>query len=206
MIDFFGLRCPDTRHSVWMNDPSVDWESTPQEARTAYLRDGEARHLRLKEGAPPPTRIVLRPLTAEERAIVQSRCRRLEHGESRHYAMLELLMAFAVGCDLPDLPDEVDIPGRGKVPKWEVEDGVRRLSRGLTDWINATQGEPFWLFYGRLVLEGSRARPEDFFQSSQASTAPKNLPTLGTATSGGPPARNASAPDGSASAAAPTSA
>lgn len=170
-----GFLLNDVRESAWYRDPAVNWDDTTSPSRAAYLRDGEAHHLVLKPGE-TPTRIVFRSLTADERAVIDSLTTSVEPGTNGVDAKvtslwsLRLLWCFAVGCDLPGLPEAIPLTGGGTMPRHERIHGLSRLSRALVNNLVRLYGEEIYQFYGVLVLRGSRATEDDFLPSSPGST------------------------------------
>lgn len=167
----FGLRPRETRESVWRGDPAVRRVLDPDR----YERTGEADCLDVDPAA-SPLRVRYRPLTADEHNVAVDLATEAEADGATVRIMPARLsaVAFAIGVDLPDLPDKVRVAdGKGgivEVRKTEIRAGVRMLSRQFLQALVDTSafGDEALAFYARLVLAGARAAPEDFSASSQA--------------------------------------
>lgn len=149
----------ESRESFWRGDPSVDWEAMDDDARDAYLKDGDRAHLKLKNGeTPTPTTIRFRALTADERATILGLSVRPGEGEGENSASWArmILLAFRVGCELVDVESAKPVK----------EHGLPMLPRRTCDVLASNYGDSFWQFYGSLVWAASNLT-EDEKKASQ---------------------------------------
>lgn len=186
-----GFRRNDLRESIWYMDPAVNVDRVPEPTIKAYFADLEAKHLTpfLRPGQ-SATRVTFRALTADERARIESACTRYEldpkakpgdaNGVKVHdLPDLRALLAFAVGCDLPDLPDPVPFKD-GPAPKYIREDGLTRLSPDVVNWLVDLFGPTIYRLYGGHVLRSSQAARDDFLASSRTSTGRNSAASTAT--------------------------
>ena len=145
--------------SYWRDDPAVDWEGTPEDARKRYEETGDGSVLTLRPGMTPTT-IRFRALTTEERIWVLSQhagatdadfdasSKDDSAAKRRMFAVLagRLFFAFRIGAQI---------------------DGVeRREVSGYMMLPDRIDPELLYLFYGRLILSASTLSDDEKKTSS----------------------------------------
>ena len=153
----------------------------------AYLSDGRAEHLAIREGAAPPTRIRYRALTARERSVIRDHVARTApvpyEGESAvdHYQRAEahrvsslnlhFYLAATVALDFPDWAS-----AKARI-EWE---GLRVLPVGFLNDLARIYGDSFLRQFGGWIWLASTATEDQKKTSSPTATPTK--PATSTAT------------------------
>lgn len=201
-----GFRVREKREIFWIQDPAVDhqalapaieaWlamqrgEPRPDpapaylSAYADYIEHGATAGIPLREGVDAPTRVVIRPLTAEERARIDWAATTVRLPETNGQpttaarpevkvsGMLRSVLAFAVGADVPAVAETLTldgVAGAQKIRKWIdcPDTGLRRLHPAVVSWLASDVfGQEGLYFFGRLVLSGSEATAEDTFRAA----------------------------------------